>query len=145
MKNKCIHRGSFLGKGAKTPWHFSKSTPLLPSNLQALWWGHDANAYVHELCMEWRRSTTRLSKSRGRSEANPVWVPKVEAQSNTSSSLVRSLGAAFTKNDAPVTYGVCFGRSFIWVEWEFHRACNGTDLRPKFVQSQGGSLKQVDV
>jgi hypothetical protein len=48
--------------------------------------------------------------SRRRSEANPVRV-KVEAQSNTSSSPVRSPGAALTKNDAPVAYGVRFGRS----------------------------------
>jgi hypothetical protein len=74
-------------------------------------WGHGANAYVHDWCMEWIRSPTRLSKSRGRSGANPVWVPKVEAQSNTSSSPVRSPGEALTKNDAPVAYGVRFGRS----------------------------------
>ena len=61
--------------------------------------------------MEWSRSPTRVSKSRRRPEANPVRVPKVEAQNISSSSPVRSPGAVRTKNDAQVAYGVRFGRS----------------------------------
>ena len=52
-----------------------------------------------------------MSKSRRRPEANSVRVPEVEAQNNSSSSPSRSLGAARTKKDAQVAYGVRFGRS----------------------------------
>ena len=52
-----------------------------------------------------------MSKSRRRPDANSVRVSEVEAQSNYSSSLSRSLGAAHTKNDAQVAYNVRFGRS----------------------------------
>ena len=52
-----------------------------------------------------------MSKSRRRPEANSVRVPEVEAQRYSSSNLSRSLGAARTKNDAQVAYGVPFGRS----------------------------------
>ena len=52
-----------------------------------------------------------MSKLRRGPEANSVRVPKVEAQSNSSSSPSQSSGAARTKNNAQVAYGVCFGRS----------------------------------
>jgi hypothetical protein len=62
--------------------------------------------------MEWsRRSPTKVSKSRRRSKVDPVLVPKVEAKSNSSSSPARSPGAVRHKTDAPVAYGVGFGRS----------------------------------
>ena len=57
----------------------------------------------------WRPA--RVSKSRRRPEANSVRVSEVEAQSNYSSSLSRSLGAAHTKNDTQAAYGVRFRRS----------------------------------
>jgi hypothetical protein len=70
---------------------------------------HDTHAY--DQCMEWsRRSPTRVSKLKRRHEANPVRVPKVEAQSNSSSSPVRSPGAVRNKTDAQVAYKVGFGR-----------------------------------
>ena len=50
--------------------------------------------------------------SRRRPKDYPVRVPKVEAQNISSSSPPRSPGAARTKNDAQVAYGVHFGRSF---------------------------------
>ena len=52
-----------------------------------------------------------MSKSRRRPEANSVRVPEMEAQSNPSSSPSRSPGAARTKNDVQVAYGVRFERS----------------------------------
>ena len=52
-----------------------------------------------------------MSKSRRMPEANSVRVLEVEAQSNSSSSPSLSLGAAHTKNDAQVAYGVRFGCS----------------------------------
>jgi hypothetical protein len=65
------------------------------------WWGHDTHAYDHDWCMEWsRRSPTRVSKSTRRSKVDPVWVPEVEAKSNSSSSPVRSPGAVRNKTDA---------------------------------------------
>jgi hypothetical protein len=77
-----------------------------------MWWGHDTHAYDHDWCMEWsRRSPTRVSKSTRRSKVDPGRVPKVEAKSNSSSSLVWSPGAVRNKTDAQVTYGVGFGRS----------------------------------
>jgi hypothetical protein len=62
--------------------------------------------------MEWsRRSPTRVSKSRRRTKVDPVRVPEVEAESNSSSSPIRSPGAVRNKTDARVAYGVGFGRS----------------------------------
>jgi hypothetical protein len=77
------------------------------------WWGHDTHAYDHDLCIEWnRRSLARVSKLKRRHKANPVRVPKVEAQSNSSSSLILSPRAVRTKNDAQVAYELGFGRFF---------------------------------
>jgi hypothetical protein len=47
----------------------------------------------------------RVSNTKRRHEPNPVRLPKVEAQSNSSSSPVRN------KTDAQVEYEVRFGRS----------------------------------
>ena len=68
--------------------------------------------YGHTWWLAWRwRRPTRLPKSRRRPKAHPVRVPKLEAQNNSSSSPPRNLGAARTKNDAQIAYGVRFGRS----------------------------------
>lgn len=66
--------------------------------------------------MGWRRRRpTRFSKSRRRSKANPIRVPKVEAQRNSSSSPPRSPGAACTKFIAQVAYGLGFRLStYAW-------------------------------
>ena len=62
--------------------------------------------------MMWRwRRPTRFFKSSRRPKAYPVRVPKVEAQNKSSSSPPRSPGAARTKNDSQVAYGVRFGCS----------------------------------
>jgi hypothetical protein len=55
-----------------------------------------------------------FSKSRGRSEVNPVRVPKVEAQSNSSSSPARSSGAANTILDVLYMGGTGISYSFQW-------------------------------
>jgi hypothetical protein len=75
------------------------------------WWGHDTHAYDHDWCMEWSRTSSRVSNSKRRHETNPVRVPKVEAQSNSSSSPVRSLGVLRNKTDAQITYEVGSWRS----------------------------------
>ena len=62
--------------------------------------------------MAWRwRRPTRFFKLSRRPKAYSVRIPKVEAQNNSSSSPPRSPGAAHTKNDAQVPYGVRFERS----------------------------------
>ena len=67
--------------------------------------------HTHVWRMVWRgRRPARVSKSRRRSKANSIRVPEVEAQNNSSSSPSRSPGAAHTKNDVQVAYGVRFGR-----------------------------------
>ena len=80
------------------------------------WWGHHMYVYGHTWWLAWRwRRPTRLPKSRRRPKAHPVRVPKLEAQNNSSSSPPRSPGAAHTKNNAQVAYGVCFGHStYTW-------------------------------
>jgi hypothetical protein len=52
-----------------------------------------------------------VSKSKRIHEANPVRIPKVEANNNSSSSPVRSPGAVHNQTDAQVVYEVGFGRS----------------------------------
>jgi hypothetical protein len=57
-----------------------------------------------------------MAKSRMRLKANLLQVAKVEAQSNSNSSPPRSRGVAHTKNNAQITYAVCFG-CFLY-EWK---------------------------
>jgi hypothetical protein len=94
--------------------------------------------------MEWSRiSPVRVSKLKRRHEANLIRVPKVEAQSKSSSSLVRSPGAMHNKTDAQVAYKVGFGHSLYGLNHNL--ASNGTDLMAKCLLSQRESSKQVDI
>jgi hypothetical protein len=99
----------------------------------------DMKTMLTSMCGAW---IARFYKPRRRSKVDPVRVPKVEAQKNSSSSPVRSPGPVHTKNDAQVTYEVGFGR---WLEAEFHDVSNGIGLRPKFVLSQRESSKEVNI
>jgi hypothetical protein len=94
--------------------------------------------------MEWSRiSPVRVSKLKTRHEANLIRVPKVEAQSKSSSSLVRSPGAMHNKTDAQVAYKVGFGHYLYGLNHNL--ASNGTDLMAKCLLSQRESSKQVDI
>jgi hypothetical protein len=91
--------------------------------------------------MEWSISSpTRVSKLKRRHETNPVRVPKVEAQSNSSWSPVRSLGAV---RNNQVAYEVGFVRSIYGWKYNFI-VSNGIGLMPKSILSQRESSKQID-
>jgi hypothetical protein len=96
--------------------------------------------------MDWRRwSPSRFSKSRRRSNVDPVRVPEVEAKSNSKFEPNSESRSSAQKNGRPGRIRRRFWMFYIWLEAKFHRASNGTGLMPKFVLSQWKSSKQIDV